>query len=111
MSKLLQIPLYDRSLVEMAAEKMGLSPITVEEVDEAALHSFLSTYRIPKTPNDVTGYGLPLNDSTYLTPVSYTHLFLPHPAGLTPGHAWEPLATGEKDRLGGGSIFYSLRSA
>ena len=67
LSKLLQIPLYDRSLVEMAAEKMGLSPITVEEVDEAALHSFLSTYRIPKTPNDVTGYGLPLNDSTYLT--------------------------------------------
>ena len=59
---------YDRSLVEMAAEKMGLSPITVEEVDEAALHSFLSTYRIPQTPNDVTGYGLPLNDSTYTDP-------------------------------------------
>ncbi len=51
----------------MAAEKMGISPISVEEVDEAALHSFLSTYRIPRTPNDVTGYGLPLNDSTYLT--------------------------------------------
>lgn len=67
LSKLLQIPLYDRSLVEMAAEKMGISPISVEEVDEAALHSFLSTYRIPRTPNDVTGYGLPLNDSTYLT--------------------------------------------
>ena len=46
LSKLLQIPLYDRSLVEMAAEKMGLSPITVEEVDEAALHSFLSSYLI-----------------------------------------------------------------
>lgn len=67
LSERLQIPLYDRSLVEMAAEKMGISPISVEEVDETALHSFLSTYRIPKQPNDVTGYGLPLNDSTYLT--------------------------------------------
>lgn len=67
LSERLQIPLYDRSLVEMAAEKMGISPISVEEVDETALHSFLATYRIPKQPNDVTGYGLPLNDSTYLT--------------------------------------------
>lgn len=67
LSERLQIPLYDRSLVEMAAEKMGISPISVEEVDEAALHSFLATYRIPKQPNAVTGYGLPLNDSTYLT--------------------------------------------
>ncbi len=67
LSKKLEIPLYDRSLVEMAAEKMGISPISVEEVDETALHSFLSTYRVPKQPNDVTGYGLPLNDSTYLT--------------------------------------------
>ena len=38
LSERLQIPLYDRSLVEMAAEKMGISPIS-----------------------------LPLNDSTYLT--------------------------------------------
>lgn len=67
LSKKLEIPLYDRCLVEMAAEKMGISPISVEEVDETALHSFLATYRVPKRPNDVTGYGLPLNDSTYLT--------------------------------------------
>ena len=67
LSKKLDIPLYDRCLVEMAAEKMGITPLSVEEVDETALHSFLSTYRVPKQPNDVTGYGLPLNDSTYLT--------------------------------------------
>lgn len=67
LSEKLNIPLYDRSLVEMAAEKMGLSPISVEEVDETTLHSFLASYRVPKQPNDVTGYGLPLNDSTYLT--------------------------------------------
>lgn len=67
LSTKLDIPLYDRYLVEMAAEQMGISPISVEEVDEAALHSFLSTYRVTRQPDDTAGYGLPLNDSTYLT--------------------------------------------
>lgn len=67
LSEILHIPLYDRNLVEMAAERMGHSPVSVEKVDESALSSFLSTYRIPKEPNSVTGYGLSLNDSTYVT--------------------------------------------
>ena len=67
LSSLLEIPLYDRDLVEMAAEKMGHSPISVEKVDEAALSTFLSGYQISKEPNSVTGYGLSLNDSTYVT--------------------------------------------
>ena len=67
LSELLDIPLYDRSLVEMAAEKMGQSPIKVEEVDESALTTFLASYQISKEPNSVTGYGLSLNDSTYVT--------------------------------------------
>lgn len=67
LSEKLGIPLYDRSLVEMAAEKMGISPISVEEVDENALHSFLSTYRVSRQINGTAGYGLPLKDSTYLT--------------------------------------------
>ena len=67
LSEQLGIPLYDRDLVEMAAEKMGHSPVSVEKVDEAALSTFLSGYQIPKEPNSVTGYGLSLNDSTYVT--------------------------------------------
>lgn len=67
LSELLDIPLYDRSLVEMAAEKMGQSPIKVEEVDESALTTFLASYQISREPNSVTGYGLSLNDSTYVT--------------------------------------------
>ncbi|MBT9795862.1 MULTISPECIES: AAA family ATPase [Hungatella] len=66
LSKALDIPLYDRDLVEMAAEKMGLSEISVEEVDESVLNTFLSAYRYPDHVNSFTGYGLPLNDSTYL---------------------------------------------
>ena len=67
LSKSLGIPLYDRNLVEMAADKMGLSEISVEEVDESVLNTFLSAYRYPDHVNSFTGYGLPLNDSTYLT--------------------------------------------
>ncbi len=52
LSERLQIPLYDRSLVEMAAEKMGISPISVEEVDETALHSFLC--HLPDSQNSPT---------------------------------------------------------
>ena len=40
LSKSLGIPLYDRNLVEMAADKMGLSEISVEEVDESVLNTF-----------------------------------------------------------------------
>lgn len=67
LSDILEIPLYDRNLVEMAAEKMGQSPVSIEKVDESALTTFLATYQIPKEPNSVTGYGLSLNDSTYVT--------------------------------------------
>ena len=48
LSDLLGIPLYDRNLVEMAAEKMGQSPVSVEKVDESALSTFLANYQIPK---------------------------------------------------------------
>lgn len=67
LSEVLDIPLYDRNLVEMAAEKMGHSPVSVEKVDESVLSSFLAGYQIPREPNSVTGYGLSLNDSTYVT--------------------------------------------
>ena len=57
LSDQLGIPLYDRNLVEMAAERMGHSPVSIEKADESALSSFLAGYQIPKEPNSVTGYG------------------------------------------------------
>ncbi len=50
LSKRLRIPLYDRSLVEMAARELELSPISVEKVDESALHSFLRTLPCTRRP-------------------------------------------------------------
>ena len=66
LSKKLRIPLYDRSLVEMAARELQLSPVSVEKVDESALHSFLRTYHVPEDPKEAARYGLPLTDNTYL---------------------------------------------
>ena len=97
-AKELNIPFYDRELVEMAAEKMGHAAVSVEKADESALMGFLADYHVPREPNSVTGYGLSLPASTYVTqtiiietlarkgpcvivgrcgnyaPVSYTHL-------------------------------------
>lgn len=66
LSKALEIPLYDRNLVEMASKVMGVDEFSLEQVDETALRGFLATYQIPDLPNSVTGYGLPLNDSMFL---------------------------------------------
>ena len=48
LSDLLGIPLYDRNLVELAAEKTGQSPVSVEKVDESALSTFLATIRFQR---------------------------------------------------------------
>ncbi len=61
LSKELGIPMYDRSLVEMAADKLGLSEFTVEEVDESIFNTFLSAYRY----NGLAPRRMPLNDCTY----------------------------------------------
>lgn len=66
-AKELNIPFYDWELVEMAAEKMGHASVSVEKVDESALMGFLADYHVPREPNSVTGYGLSLPDSTYVT--------------------------------------------
>lgn len=66
-SKILGIPCFDRQLVEMASEKMGVDSFHLEQVDEKALSRFLESYWVPERPNSVTGYGMALNDSMYLT--------------------------------------------
>lgn len=67
-AKSLDIPLYDRTLIEMASKAMGIDEFDLERVDETAINRFLATYRVQEeTINSMTGYGLPINDSMYLT--------------------------------------------
>ena len=66
LSQELHIPMYDRELVEMAADKLGLSPVSIEKVDESALNTFLATYQLPLNTGFPESYGLPLNDTAYL---------------------------------------------
>ena len=51
----LEIPLYDRNLVEMAAAKMGQSPLHVEKVDEAALSWITMRSHGSRTRSQATG--------------------------------------------------------
>lgn len=67
LSKKLGIPLYDKNLIEMASDMMGIEEKSLKAIDETALSKFLSTYRAPDTPNAMTGYGMTLNDSMFLT--------------------------------------------
>lgn len=67
-AKSLDIPLYDRTLIEMASKAMGIDEFDLERVDETAINRFLATYQVQEeTINSMTGYGLPINDSMYLT--------------------------------------------
>lgn len=64
----LGIPFYDRELIEMASKEMGVDSFDLEQVDEAAMSRFRILKPDPAlTVNNVTGYGMPLNDSMYLT--------------------------------------------
>lgn len=62
----LGIACYDRALIDMASQKLGVDQYDLEQVDEAALNDFLAVYKVPERPNPVTGYGLTLNDSLYM---------------------------------------------
>lgn len=66
----LDIPLYDRNLVNMAAEQMKISPDAAEEVDETGLSRFLAYYA--SVPVDYSSYymtniemGQPLSEQLY----------------------------------------------
>ena len=68
LSKLLGIPLYDRTLIEMASKVMGVDTFDLERVDETAVNRFLAVYQTPEdTLNSVTGADLPINDNMYVT--------------------------------------------
>lgn len=66
----LDIPLYDRNLVNMAAEQMKISPEAAQDVDETGLNRFLAYYAA--APVDYTSYymssfemGQPLSEQLF----------------------------------------------
>lgn len=65
----LNIPLYDKNLVKMAAEKLKISEAEAESVDETALNRFLASYVV--APADYMVYvntedfARPLSDQMY----------------------------------------------
>lgn len=67
LSRKLGIPLYDKNLIEMAGERLGIDTKELKAVDETALTKILDTYRISESFQSVTGYGQPLTDSMFLT--------------------------------------------
>ena len=54
-AKLLDIPCFDRQLVELASENMG-----------ATDRYLILGYWVPKRPNSVAGYGMALNDGMFI---------------------------------------------
>lgn len=48
LSERLQIPVYDRNLIQMAAEEIGVSTEKAEEADETILGKFLSDHAVDK---------------------------------------------------------------
>ena len=51
----LDLPLYDKNLVELAAEKMDISEETANSIDETALSGFLTAYAYP--PGTMMAYA------------------------------------------------------
>lgn len=73
-AKALGIPLYDRTLIELASKKLGIDEFELEQIDETAINRFLASYQSQdETANSMTGYGLPLNDSMYLAQCDIIH--------------------------------------
>lgn len=66
----LNVPFYDKELVQLAAEKSNLSPEAVEHVDERATNSFL--YSIVSGNYSMRGlntpvyYDMPINDKLFI---------------------------------------------
>ena len=61
-AKTLDIPFYDRALIEMASQEMGIDSFELERVDESAMSRFRLMRPDPSASiHNVIGYGLPLN--------------------------------------------------
>ena len=69
LSSRLDIPLYDRNLIRMAAEEMEISDKTVETVDETGINKFIAYYTSP--PYDYASYySNYINNPDFAQPLS-----------------------------------------
>lgn len=68
LAKELGIPFYDRELIELAAEKSGLSPEFIEKAEESASSSFLFglATHAPTTNGYFLHYDMPISDRAFL---------------------------------------------
>lgn len=66
LSKKLQIPLYDKNLIEMAGDMLDMDEKSLKAIDESGLNKFLASYRIPDGSHASGGQGLTLTDSMFL---------------------------------------------
>lgn len=66
LAKRLDMPFYDKKLVNMAAEKLNISSITAATLDEKTLDYFLSTYAEEESIEDIDDSSLPLSEQLYL---------------------------------------------
>lgn len=66
LSKKLQIPLYDKNLIEMAGDMLDMDEKSLKAIDESVLNKLLASYRIPDGSHASGGQGLTLTDSMFL---------------------------------------------
>lgn len=69
LSKQLNLPLYDRNLVQIAAEKAGIDTQEAISIDEKTLFNFMMSYQTPWTadvPYYLTEYGETQSDRLFL---------------------------------------------
>ncbi len=75
----LGVPLYNRNIIEMAAEQSGLSPDFIDKAEERASNSFLynlSSYLYSGSGSDLdrtaftTQYEMPVNDKAFFSQAS-----------------------------------------
>mgnify|MGYP003364116719 CR=1 FL=1 len=63
LAKELEVPCYDRHLIEEAACCSGFETKELEEADEMKANRFL--FKVPAKSNQYTGYGKPMNDTLF----------------------------------------------
>ena len=63
LAKELEIPCYDRHLIEEASECSGIEKEELEKADEMTANRFL--YTVPAKANPFTGYGKPMTDTLF----------------------------------------------
>lgn len=68
LAELLGITYYDKDLITLSAQKCGMSPDAVGQVDEKAANSLLYTLAMGSSffQSSIAGYDMPINDKLFI---------------------------------------------